>query len=197
MQAMEYSGLAGVLILNLLIAAVLGILALTAYLKRSSELAEQGIAWKPVKFVFQTVASVLAAMGGWILFQSLATEVTEKNGTYAWGVFGGLLGGIVVFGVLDIIFHMDFKAFFRHKILMAGVMAVSLLVCFGFAFDWMHYDTYLPDKEDIAEIALYDSSCGNTNYYYLVFEEERYPLKRMHMTGVDAAYDFLTAAVDF
>lgn len=197
MQAMEYSGLAGVLILNLLIAAVLGILALTAYLKRSSELAEQGIAWKPVKFVFQTVASVLAAMGGWLLFQSLATEVTEKNGTYAWGVFGGLLGGIVVFGVLDIIFHMDFKAFFRHKILMAGVMAVSLLVCFGFAFDWMHYDTYLPDKEDIAEIALYDSNCGNTNYYYLDFEDERYPLNRMHITDVDAAYDFLTAAVDF
>lgn len=197
MQTMKYSGLAGTLILNLLIAGVLGLLALAAYLKRTSELAEQGIAWKPVKFVLQTVTSVLAAMGGWLLFQSLALDVMGKTGTYAWGVFGALLGGIVVFGVLDIIFHMDFKAFFRHKLLMAAVIAVSLLVCFGFAFDWMNYDSYLPDKEDIAEIALYDSNCGNTNFYYLDFEDDRYPLNRMHITDTDAAYHFLETAVDY
>lgn len=197
MQTLQYSSLAMVLVLNLLIAAMLGILALTAYLKRPSELAEQGIVWKPVKFTFQTVTSVLAAMGGWLLFQNLARAVMGETGAYAWGIFGAMLAGIVVFGVLDIIFHMDFKAFFRHKIVMAAVMGVSLLICFAFSLDWMGYDSYLPEKEDIAEIALYDYNCGNGNFYYLDLEDDRHPLNSMHITNREAAYNFLVEAVDY
>lgn len=176
------------LTVNLAIALCLGALAAFAYDRRPSELSEQGIKKKSVCFVLQTVTAVAAGMGGWLLFVVITASFLGSLGATAWGVFGGLLVSILVFGVMDIVFHMDFKAFFAHKLLMAGIAAVVLLLGFGFRGDWLGYDGYLPDQEEIAEIAVLD-------YQQKAFT--RVQLQEMHYTDTAVIYDFLKTATGY
>lgn len=186
------------IVLNLLIAAALGALALVAYGKRPSELSEQGISNRPIRFLTQIATSAAAVLGGWIIFYSITFSVAGRKTALSWGIFGGLVAGILVFGVMDIIFHMDFKAFFSHKALMAAVMASGLLTCLAFYFDWFGYDGYVPEESDIAEIAIYDFRRSNMRGYYLLdFEDEEHPLNQVRITDGEAAHAFLEAAADF
>lgn len=195
-RAEHYSGFGRSAVLNLLIAAAMGALALLVYVRRPSELAEQGIANKPVRFLVQIITSFAAVLGGWLIFYFITVSMVGRETGLVWGVFGGLLVGIMVLGVMDIIFHMDFKAFFAHKALMAAVMASGLLVCLAFCFDWLGYDSYVPQEEDIAEIAIYDYNRSNMGYMGLGIEEEEYPINQVHITDSEAAHAFLEAAAD-
>lgn len=180
---------------NLAIAAGMGVLAWYLYERRPSELSEQGLRNKPVKFLIQTVVSVVAALGGWMLFSAITGIALGNLSVLGWCIFGALLVGIVVFGTLDIIFQMDFKAFFSHKIWMAATMLASLLIGFAFRFDWMGHDTWLPAEEDIAEIAVYDASFANR--FYRSNKETDYPLEQVHIENPAAAAAFLQSAVDY
>lgn len=199
-RAWEYTGegggsFAAAAAWNLAIAAGMGILALYIYEKRPSELAEQGLRNKPVRFLIQTVTSGASALGGWMLFNAITGVALGGIAILGWNVFGALLVGIVVFGTLDVIFQMDFKAFFSHKIWMTATMLGSLLIGFAFRFDWMGHDTWLPAEEDIAEIAVYDAVFANRPYYSN--KEGDYPLNRVHIEDPAAAAAFLQAAVDY
>lgn len=181
------------LLLNLAIAFVLGALALLTYLRRPSELAEQGLRNRPVKYVMQHLISLGAAMGGWLVF-SLITESMGESAKLAWGIFGALLAGVLAFGVMDIIFRMEFKAFFAHKVRMAVAVAAGVLIGFAFTYDWMGYDGYLPDREDIAEIAVYGFH-NSRNTYERSLGDPEHPLNRVSIRDKDAAYAFLKTAV--
>ncbi|MCM1058209.1 MAG: hypothetical protein NC517_11470 [Firmicutes bacterium] len=179
-------------ILNLVIALALGALAFFAYLKRPSELAEQGLRLKPVRFVMQIAVTLAAVLTGWLLFY----ELGGAEGL-AWGVFGGLLAGIVSFGVMDIVFQMEFRAFFAHRALMGATVAAGLFAGLLFYFDWPGYDGYLPEKEKIAEISVYDYKCNNWSgvvYYDIV--DDAHPLNRVHIRDSAGAYAFLQSVTD-
>ncbi|MDE5590765.1 MAG: hypothetical protein K2J60_16765 [Acetatifactor sp.] len=176
----------GACILNLVIALALGALTYFAYLKRPSELAEQGLRIKPIRFLLQIAVSLAAAMGGWLLFYLIG------DSAIIWGIFGAVLAGGVSFGVMDIIFHMEFRAFFAHKVLMGLTVAAGVFTGLLFYFDWLGYDTYLPDREAIAEIAVYDTLCSNRNYSYYAWDY----LDEVHIRDSAAAYAFLESVVD-
>lgn len=144
------------LLLNLGIALGIGGCAYCLYLKRESEMAGQGIRRKPVAALFQVICGLGAGMSGWGLFNLMVDYSAE-----GWGSFGAVLCTVLVFGVLDVIFRMDFKAFFAHKLQMALTVVLSLAVCFALKRDWIGYDTYLPDKEEIAQIAIWDRDFAN------------------------------------
>lgn len=173
-------------ILNLAIALALGALSFLAYLKRPSELAEQGLRIRPVRFLVQITVSLAAAMGGWLLFYIVGDD------RLIWGVFGAVLAGVVSFGVMDIVFHMDFKTFFAHKVLMGLTVAAGVFAGLLFYYDWLGYDGYLPDREDIAEIAVYDHYRNNAyGYYYYDVQDAGHPLHDVHIRDSAAAYAFL------
>lgn len=183
----HYYGMTGLtmpVFINAGMAVVLGCVAWLLYIRRASELAEQGIRNKVLSAVLKLLVSVAAGMGGWLIFMLLT------NNTVGWGVFGALFAGILVFGVMDIIFSMDFKAFFSHRIQMAAVMALCLLVCFSLYGDWYGYDTYLPDKEQIAEISIVDTDYMNRRLHYFS-GSQLYLLDATSIQDVDAAYRYL------
>lgn len=157
-----------------------------AYEKRPSELAEQGLKNRPVRILLRTTVSFGASLGGWLLFWMITEQLV-------WSVFGALLFGIFVYGVTDIVFYMEFKAFFRHKLLLSGVMAAALLLELGFRFDLMGYDTYLPSEDEIAEIAVYSVNTSNNSWMELTDPESR--AGKMCMQDAAAAYAFLETAV--
>ena len=180
-------------VMNILMVVLLLVLAFVLYLHRPSELAEQGIKIKPVQIVFKTAVTILAGMGGWMFF-GLLTD-TDSVG---WTVFGTILASVLAYGILDIIFNMDFKAFFKNKIQLILTTVAGILIGFTFMFDWTGFDSYVPDKDKIADMGISISTLtlgGNLNNYedgaYTV--EER--IKRMEYTDTDVIYSFLNTMV--
>lgn len=185
------TGLAWRIVINLVIALLLGLAAAFVYEKRPSELAEQGVKNKVVRFAAQIVTTIGAGMGGWLLFYAITGDISGEKTAFVWGVFGGVLASVLVFGVMDIIFKMDFKAFFGHKILMAATTAAVLLLCFGFCFDWVGYDAYLPAKEKIVSMSVSAPMRNNLHYSYTYDYEQ---LNQVKITDADAIYAFLESA---
>ena len=171
------------LLINICIMALLGGLAWLLDKRRASELAEQGIRNKAFSTVMKFAVGLAAGMGGWLVFYLMVSSP-------GWGVFGALLAVILVVGVMDVIFNMEFKAFFAHKLQMALTAVLCLVICFCLYGDWIGYDTYLPDKEDIAEIAVYNSNYSNRSLapYGL---GRQYMLENLHFQDGDAAYAYL------
>lgn len=178
------------LLINAGVMAALGAGSWLLYRNRASEAAEQGIWNRTVAFLFRAFLGVAAGMCGWGLFVMLVSD----SRALGWGIFGAVLVGVCTFGVLDIIFQMDFKAFFAHRIQMAGTVAVSLLICFAFYWDWFGYDTRLPEPEEIAELALYDSNLANSYYSHGLSDGERF--EGMHCQDREAIYAFLERMVE-
>lgn len=182
-------GVPGILAWNLVMVIALGIVAYMLYLRRASELAEQGVKNRAAVFLMRSATAIVSAMGGWLVFVWITGQ---EDGQYslAWGIFGALLAGILVFGVLDIIFQMDFKAFFAHK----SLMLVSTLLAVGigctYHFDWMGYDTYLPEKEQIASLSA-EAGLSNRICYddELFFEQSQYKDR-------ESIYEFLKTGVE-
>lgn len=182
-------------LINLAIAVGMGAAAFFLYLHRPSELAEQGVKMKPVKFVVQVMVALAGAMSGWLIFCGMTGSFSLKGASVAWGVFGALLVGILAFGVMDVIMNMDFKAFYRHKILMAATMAAGLLICFAFRQDWFGYDSYLPKEQQIAEISIWMRHVSNQNTLSNDVMEKEHPLQQVHIRDSEAAHAFLVEAV--
>ncbi len=177
----------GKLAVSFAVAALLSWCAWLLYKNRASELAEHGIRNKVATSLMKIIVGMVAGMGGWLLF----TLLTD-NMTIVWGIFGLLLAGIVSMGVLNIIFTMDFKAFFTRKRLMAAVLLASLLICFAFRWDWMGYDDYLPGKKKIAQLGV---SVGEFSNRYIDSDAEQSPLQGMEFQDADAIYSYLECAV--
>ena len=183
--------------LNLALALALGAAAVFLYNRRPSELAEQGVRNRPVRFLLQLLAGIMAGIGGWLLFYFVVGDL--GGAAQGWATLGAVLACVVVFGALDVIFRMDFKAFVSHKAFMGGTVAATLLLCFALHGDWLGYDTYLPEADQIAQIAVLDRNCKGSYYSYssLGILEEENPMNRMQLTDRETAYAFLKEAVAF
>lgn len=167
------------------LAAGLGACAWLLYKRRASELAEQGMCNQPMGMVMKVVTGVAAGMCGWQFF---VMYVLDRKAV-GWGIFGAALGTALAFGVLDVIFQMEFKAFFAHKFQMAATLVLTLFLCFAFYWEWFGYDVYLPGKDQIAEIAVYDMQFTNRAYSSAADN----PLENMAFRDGDAIYAYLDA----
>ena len=181
-----------IIAINLGAVVALGICGWILYLKRDSELAEQGVRFKTFTAILRTVCGVAAGMGGWGIFTMVTDNVGGIVGV-AWKSFGAILVSVFLFGLLDVIFHMEFGAFLTHKRHMAVTVFVTLIICFAFYRDWFGYDTYLPEKEEIAQLAVMDSQFMNRNSNYNKMTSEI--LEQMEIQDVEAIYRYLESAV--
>lgn len=159
------------------------------YLKRPSELAEHGIDNKWVQFVLRIITSILAGLAGSLIFIAILGEEAT-----AWHLFGAILVGVFTFGVLNCVFHMNFRSFFTHKLEMLGTVIFTCLIIFAFKGDWFGYDEYIPDKEDIAyaSINFYDYTDQNGYWWY----EDEDDIPQMKYTNVDIIYNMLATVTD-
>lgn len=173
---------------NLAVTVLLGAGAWIMYHRRDSEHAEQGIRSRAASAFLKAVAGLGAGMAGWMFFTLLA-----GGNALVWGCFGAILTGGLAFGVLDIVFHMEFKAFFAHKMQMAVTLSATLLFCFIFFFDFFGYDEFLPPKEEIAEIAVWDERFSNRNFDC---DSESCPLERMRIADAEIFYPYLECVTD-
>lgn len=177
-------------IMNVIMIPVLWVAGFIGYLKRPSELAEQGMKIKSIQVLFRGIITLLAGLFGWGVFHLIGRGLV-------WRIFGTVLFGVLCHGILDIIFHMDFKAFFKHKMQMACMLVFAALVGASFQYDWFGYDTYLPRKENIEELGIFVNGYANlsNNYIHNGKRSEKHRIDDMEFEDKDLIYAFLQKAV--
>lgn len=174
------------LLANMAMVVLLWIAAFGLYLKRPSEMAEQGLKLKGVQLVFRTSVTILGALAGWLFFGYL-TDIESVG----WTIFGAIFGGVLVFGVLDMIFHMEFRAFYAHKLQMAICVLASIGIGMVFMFDLTGFDCYVPKMEQIADMGMY---MGNIAGYNYISAEK--VVDEMHYTDAEVIHSFLQTVSD-
>lgn len=174
----------GKVLFDFCIAIALGMCAYFLHRRRASEAAGQGLAYRPLATAFRLLAGLIGGQCGWGLFSLLVSNSRDLR----WMVFGAVLVGAFAYGVADVIFQMDFKAFFSHKIQQAVSVALSLALCFAFYGGWFGYDSYLPNRGDIAELSIYSASASNS---VSNGSQAWDPLEGMSYRDTDAIYAFL------
>ena len=130
------------------------------YLKRPSELAQRGVQNK----WFQTPLRILGSLFTGLAGGSIFLLILGRENVLGWCIFGVILCTVFSFGVLNIIFNMNFKTFFAHKMQMAGVTAAACLILLTLGLDWTGYDTRIPDRDQIVSGTVYLG--GYTDYTY-------------------------------
>lgn len=166
----------------LAVAFILGALAWLSYWKRPSERAGKGLELQWISWPLRLFVSILGGMGGWLLMHYLVNSSV-------WCVFGALFTGTMSYGVLDVIFAMDFMAFFRHRWSMGASMFIMLLICAGFQEDWMGYDRFLPSQGEIREASI---ACRS----YACDSNLSRMLDRVRITDAEQIHAFLERGIE-
>lgn len=135
------------LIIILFTAIALTLLALELYRKRPSEAAGRAMAFKRSMMPIRVLLVFAFGLAGGMFFWMLQS-------TILWLVFGAVMSCVISHCVVEIIYHFDFKKLFAHKLQLAGCLVLVLLVMFMFRFDWLGYDSYLPNPEKVESVAL-------------------------------------------
>lgn len=184
----EYN--AFLVVMNLVMILVMWAAGFILYIKRPSELAEQGMKIKSMQVVFKTICTLLAGLAGWGIFELIGRGL-------GWKIFGAILVGGLCYGILDIVFHMDFKAFFAHKMQMGISLVLAIVIGMAFDGDWFGYDAYVPRMDEIAEMGIEVNGYTNLENRYVHEGKwaEKIRLDNMEYEDKEAIYAFLQEAV--
>ena len=176
-------------VLFLLFVAVLVALTLWLYKKRASEKADTAMAFKVTEPVIRVMISIPVGILVGLLFFAIQYD---NGSSIFWLVFGGLLGGFLCHGVMEALYHGDIRKCLSHKVQMIATMIIAAVLPLAFLFDVFGYDTYLPEKKDIKNMAVISNELRFGGAYY---DEDgwvsatNYALENMEVTNIDAMYE--------
>ncbi|MBR1701010.1 MAG: hypothetical protein IJ716_03555 [Lachnospiraceae bacterium] len=127
-------------------------LAMFLHHKRRSEAAEGGMDSRLLRILFRFVISLLCGLVMALLFSHLVKNASSPQAP--WIAFGGILGSVITFCAMNVVYHANFKALFAHKIQM--LLSVVTVCCIALItrYDALGYDTYVPKESDITGISL-------------------------------------------
>ena len=172
------------------------VLAWRLYLNRPSELAEQGIQNKKIQYILRFIGTFALALCGSLLDNLINSKYSNPtNHNLAWPIFGIILMSILFWGIFNVIFNMNFKAFFKNKIQLVITTGLALLTFLSISGDWYGFDLRIPNKDDIKGgtfyMSNYNDEVSDRNLYKgtIDFSETQY-------TDVDTIYSLLTNIVD-
>ncbi len=174
----------------LLFAAVLVAATLWLYKKRASEKADTAIAFKVTEPVFRILISVPVGVLVGMMFFFIQYDYGWGTSIF-WLIFGGLLGGFLCHGIMEALYNGDIKKCLSHKVQMLITMALAAVIPLLFLFDVFGYDSYIPDKKDVKNMAVISSEMRFAGSYYDEdgwMSPNNYALENMKITDIDAMY---------
>ena len=174
--------------------------------RRPAEAAGRAMAFDKTKPVIKVIIMIPVTLAFGLFFPSLSSG--NGSSTYAWLIFGLIMGIILSHGVIEIIYEFDFKAWTKH--VPSGIVAavISAFIVSFFVFDFIGYDTKLPDEGGIETAAIYLPGIDNGDYYshydYMFYNGQRYSpnesdvkLDGMNLTDIDDVYTLAEAGCDY
>ncbi len=140
-------------------------IALWLYCVRKTEAADHSMAFPKSEGVIKVLLVVPMS-----LVAGLASRMIGVDGGMHWFFFGTVCASVILSSVIEFIYHLNMRELFKNKISLILSVALSLGAALVFRYDIMGYDTYLPAREDVAQMAFYDERL-NGNFYYRPFVE--------------------------
>ena len=194
MKVVEAENLKGFwlqILLFVLFAAVLIVLNLWLYKKRASEKADTAMAFKVTEPVVRIMISIPVGIMAGLLFYAIQYDYDWGVSVF-WLIFGGLLGGFLCHGIMEAFYNGDIKKCLSHKVQMLVTMVLAAVIPLAFLFDIFGYDSYLPKKKDIANMAVSGGELRFGGSYYDengYISANNYALERMKIEDFDAMYE--------
>lgn len=194
---------------NVLIAAAIIVLSAVIYVLtlklisiRPAESAGKAMAFEKTRPFIKIIIMIPVAM----TFGAFFPSFTDSRSTYGWLVFGLIVGLILAHAVIEIIYEFDFKACIRHiPSGLIGAIITAAIVSF-FVFDFVGYDTKLPDKGKFASAAVYVSGIENSSYSkgysrhggeYFEMNDSEICMKDMNLSDIEDVYKLAQAGCEY
>ncbi len=164
---------------------LVGLVAIAAaywcYTKKPAEVCGKAMAFPKTKPVIKVLITIQAGLGGGIIFYSLS------GNSMIFFVFGMLAGTLLCHGVVEVIYDFDIRSVKNgwKSLLVAGA-CVAVAFCL-FRFDAFGYDSYVPDPDAVADVAVRFPDCYESNYYDEDLNNigiDDYVFENMHITNV-------------
>ena len=135
-----------ILLLTILLAVFTGL----AYRKRPSESTGKSMVYgwfgEIVKFMIVIPCGLAAG--------AIFGEVARSSSREPWWLFGIVLGTVLAKGLMEVLYELDFRAFFRNKAELIAALGIVCVLTACYRYDFLKYDTYLPSYSRIADIRL-------------------------------------------
>lgn len=134
--------------------------ALRLAVLRKTEAAEQAMAFPKTEGIVKVLLVIPLSLATGLFVQDMLYASDKK-----WFFIAAIGTVVLLSAVVEFIYHTNMKEIFRHKlqILLTGI--ATLAIALFFFLDVSGYDTYLPAKEDVGKMALYNEQI-NGNFYY-------------------------------
>lgn len=129
-------------------AAVFFALGWFAYKKRKSEAAGQAMAFGPVKRIVRYLVVIPGGMAAGLFAANMGVAEHRR----IWFVCGTVVGTVLVHGLMEIIYEMDFRRFLAHKKQLVFAGAAIAVLSAVFICDLVKYDEYFPEQSQLKEI---------------------------------------------
>lgn len=176
------------LIYYLALSAVALVATYIIYLHRPNEAAGKTIAFPKFQLVLKYLLTLVLSAYGGLFFVNIA------YGSF-WLVFGAICVGLLSFMVLQAIFDQNIKSAFRHLGWGGATVGVLALILCIPAFDLLHFDTYLPNREKVVAANVYFEQYDRQVLPYLSRDEKL----SLHYTDekiIDKIYEIAQSGVE-
>lgn len=143
------AGISGWIFVLLAIPAAIALLVLClfVYKRRDSAAAGNSMAFPKVAIFIEGFLVILGSMASGIFF-----SIISNNQSTGWLIFGLLLGLVVSYGVVEMLYYLDVKKIVRDKLRLVPVILIILAITGIYKFDLFHYNTYLPKQDQVKNI---------------------------------------------
>ena len=159
----------GMLCQLLAVAAIFTAASLLLYRVRKSEAVGHALAFTKTEGIIKLVLTIPTAMvAALVAYELLASPIWEFVFIVAFGALGCM--------IMEFIYRGDIRQVLSHKWHIAVTALIASAIFFGFRFDITGYNTYLPDKEEIASMSMADAY---NNYQY--FTDESFALDQQNV----------------
>lgn len=130
------------------------------YSIRKTEATEHSMAFPKMEGTVKVLLVIPLSLAVGLYIQTMLYTTNKK-----WFFVAAVCAVVLLSAVIEFIYHLSMRDIFRHKKQMLLAGAVTVGVALVFTYDIAGYDTYLPAKEDIGKMALYDDSINGSFYY--------------------------------
>ncbi len=150
---------------------IFGVLAYRAYEKRKAESTGKPVIYKWLEVILKFLIVVPTGLGVGLIFYMMP----EGSVRVPWWIFGMVLGTVLSHGVMEILYRMDFRGFFASRLQLAAAGAIVAFAAVGYQFDLLHFDTYIPAREQMVSLNLdLDQILVRETVPYLTEEDGKY-----------------------
>lgn len=161
----KYGSLMGRVGIAFAVAVVMAVIALVLYRFRPSESAGKAMAFNvskaPIKILIVTPVTICMSILFWNIYYSLP-----------WAVFGFVFGLFITHGIIEIIYHFEFRKLFANPLHIGICAALSLAVIGIFRYDVIGYDRYLPSENELQSASVYSAGLKDWSNYGLPVKRE-------------------------